>query len=76
MLKVLTQPARIKMAKFTVRVELRNSKDADYDELHEKWRPRIFPDSHHRLWKYLLSASAEYSYKSDYKGVDLLSLTC
>lgn len=43
MLEVLTQPAKeIEMAKFIVRVELRNSESADYDQLHEKMADNKF----------------------------------
>ncbi|EPR2277779.1 type V toxin-antitoxin system endoribonuclease antitoxin GhoS [Salmonella enterica subsp. enterica serovar Newport] len=30
------------LAKYTVRVELRNSQDADYEELHEKMKAKLF----------------------------------
>ncbi|ELN4044876.1 MULTISPECIES: type V toxin-antitoxin system endoribonuclease antitoxin GhoS [Klebsiella] len=57
------------MATFTVRVELRNSKDADYDELHELMEANGFSrtvttDSGNTYYL----PSAEYNYKSTTRG--------
>ncbi|BBR05515.1 Uncharacterised protein [Klebsiella pneumoniae] len=57
------------MAKFTVRVELRDSKDADYEDLHKKMelngfsRTVTITDS----GEVQVLPNAEYSYKSDTK---------
>ncbi|CNH50935.1 phage protein [Yersinia massiliensis] len=58
------------MAKFTVRVELRDSEDADYDDLHKKMETKGFSRTviiTESGVKKLLP-SAEYSYKSDTKS--------
>ncbi|HBC1013108.1 TPA: type V toxin-antitoxin system endoribonuclease antitoxin GhoS [Escherichia coli] len=57
------------MAKFTVRVELRDSKDADYDELHDLMEENgfyrtIFAES----GKEYFLPSAEYTYSSKTKS--------
>lgn len=56
------------MAKFTVRVELRDSKDADYDELHEKMKSKGFSRTVRTgSGNVLVLPSAEYSYESNTK---------
>ncbi|PWI80325.1 DUF2622 domain-containing protein [Enterobacter sp. CGMCC 5087] len=57
------------MAKFTVRVELRDSKDADYDELHEKMKSKGFSRTVRMTdsGEVLVLPNAEYSYESDTK---------
>ncbi|HBN7019233.1 TPA: DUF2622 domain-containing protein [Escherichia coli] len=57
------------MAKFTVRIELRNSQDADYDELHDKMEAKGFSRTVAMTSSdsVLLLPSAEYSYESETK---------
>ena len=37
------------MASFTVRVELHKAEAEDYENLHEKWRPRATREKSHHL---------------------------
>ena len=57
------------MAKFSVRVELRNSQDADYDELHHKMEDQGFSRSVAMTTSdsVLILPNAEYSYESETK---------
>jgi hypothetical protein len=58
------------MASFTVRVELRNSKDADYDELHELMSANGFSKSITvNTGAVLQLPSAEYNYSSHTRDV-------
>lgn len=57
------------MAKFTIRVELRNSQDADYDELHKKMEAKGFSRTVAMTTSssVLVLPNAEYSYESETK---------
>lgn len=57
------------MAKFTVRVELRNSQDADYTELHERMEKKGFSRTVAMTTSdsVLVLPNAEYSYESSTK---------
>lgn len=57
------------MAKFTVRIELRNSQDADYNELHEKMEAKGFSRTVAMTTSnsVLVLPDAEYSYESETK---------
>ncbi|OAT41399.1 hypothetical protein M988_2024 [Hafnia paralvei ATCC 29927] len=60
------------MSKFSVRVELRNSESADYDELHEKMEAKGFSRTVSMTTSnsVLILPSAEYSYESKTKSKD------
>ncbi|EJN2431561.1 DUF2622 domain-containing protein [Salmonella enterica subsp. enterica serovar Uganda] len=57
------------MAKFTVRVELRDSQDADYNDLHEKMEAKGFSRTVAMTSSsdVLILPNAEYSYESSTK---------
>lgn len=57
------------MAKFTIRVELRDSQDADYNELHEKMEAKGFSRTVAMTTSdsVQILPNAEYSYESETK---------
>ncbi|WP_199637360.1 DUF2622 domain-containing protein [Serratia sp. PAMC26656] len=64
MLEALTQPAKeIAMAKFIVRVELRDSESADYVQLHEKMADnKFYKFSQFNCSEFFNLPSAEYMF--------------
>ncbi|EIN7571621.1 type V toxin-antitoxin system endoribonuclease antitoxin GhoS [Salmonella enterica] len=62
------------MAKFIVRIELRNSKDADYDELHKKMTSHKFFRFSEIDCRLLWLPTAEYEITSTKSINDIASL--